>query len=130
MAEYTVRITNLEEIRRAFRKAPELMVKHLNTAIEGSVWQVERTVTLKGYSNEYYQNRTYSLTRNWVSMFQPGKGTLYNRMDYATYLHEGMGNIKRARPFLSDSLKEDGKQIEKNFENAVQKVLDEIGRNV
>jgi len=129
MAEYTVRITNLEEIRRAFRKAPELMVKHLNTAIEGSIWQVERTVTLKGYSNEYYQNRTYSLTRNWVSMFQPGKGTLYNRMDYATYLHEGTGYI-RARPFLADSLKEDGKQIEKNFENAVQKVLDEIGRNV
>lgn len=129
MAEYTVRITNLEEIRRAFRKAPQLMVKHLNTAIEGSIWQVERTVTLKGYSNEYYTNRTYSLTRNWVSMFQPGKGTLYSRMDYATYLHEGTSYI-RARPFLADSLKEDGKQIEKNFENAVQKVLDEIGRSV
>ncbi len=130
MAEYTVRITNLEEIRRAFRKAPELMVKHLNTAIEGSIFQVERTVTLKGYSNEYYQNRTYSLTRNWVSMFQPGKGTLYNRMDYATYLHEGTRRGITARPFLADSLKEDGKQIEKNFENAVQKVLDEIGRSV
>lgn len=130
MAEYTVRITNLEEIRRAFRQAPERMVKHLNTAIEGSIFQVERTVTQKGYSQEYYINRTYNLTRNWVSMFEPGKGTLYSRMDYATYLHEGRGNIKRARPFLSDSLKEDEKQIQENFKNAVQKVLDEIGRGV
>jgi DNA helicase TIP49 (TBP-interacting protein) len=57
MAEYSVKIENLDQIRRAFRKAPELMVKHLNTAIEGSIFQVERTVTKKGYSNEYYQNR-------------------------------------------------------------------------
>ncbi len=130
MAEYSVKIENLDEIRRAFRKAPELMVKHLNTAIEGSIFQVERTVTKKGYSNEYYQNRTYSLTRNWVSMFETGKGTLYSRMDYATYLHEGTSRGIKARPFLADSLKEDEKQIQENFKNAVQKVLDEIGQGV
>jgi len=129
MAKYTIKIENLEQIRMAFRAAPVLTVKRLNTAIEASIYQLENTVTKKGYSGEYYTNRTYSLTRNWATMFQPLKGTIYSRMDYATYLHEGTAYIT-PRPFLSDAVEEDADRIQKNFVDAVQHVLDDIGRAV
>jgi hypothetical protein len=129
MAEYSVKIKNLNEIKRAFNKSPKLTIKYLNTAIEGSVYLLERDVTQKGYSGQYYTNRTYSLTRNWVSMFQPLKGTLYSRMDYATYLHEGTGSI-RPRPFLTDSVKDSERKIRQNFVDAVQHVFNDIGRSV
>ena len=125
----TIKIENLAEIRAAFHKAPALTVKQLNTAIEGSIYLLENTVTKKGYSGEYYTNRTYSLTRNWATMFQPLRGEIYSRMDYATYLHEGTAYIT-ARPFLADSVKEDADKIQNNFRDAVQKVLDDIGRFV
>ncbi len=123
MASYSIKIENLAEIKRAFGKAPELTVKYLNRAIEASIYQVAReadpyTPVLTGYlrANNDYQFRNL-------------QGSLIKSADYAIYVHEGT-RFMEARPFLVQGMKSAEPYVQDKFQEAVQHVLDDIGKSV
>lgn len=123
MAEYTVKIKNLNEIKRAFNKAPALTVKALNKAIQRSIFQVERD------SKQNTPVRTGYLRSSHITNFTDLRGELIPEADYAIYVHEGT-RFLRPRPFLMDALNTNERMVQDEFKDAVQSVLDDIGRSV
>lgn len=134
MAEINITIKNLPQIRAAFRKAPSLMTTELNKAIRKTVIEVQRKSFV-----EYKSLGIRVITRGlWRSM-QSGThfGNLRGEVgpnvtdspgvSYAGYVHSGT-RYMRARPFLLNAVNRSDKDIDKYFTEAVDNVLNQIGR--
>ena len=120
MPTISVRITNLEAIRAAFSRSPVLMTRELNKAIKTSLFAIERDSKLRTPVD------TGRLRASHQTTFSPLRGVLEPTAEYAIYVHEGT-RYMRARPFLLQSVQKNESVVQRNFESAVQNVLDEIG---
>jgi len=119
----SVRITNIAEIRAAFGRAPAEMTRQLNNAIRLSIFDIERaskmgTPVATGFLRSSHQ-----------SMFRNLYGEVSPSANYAIFVHEGT-RYMRKRPFLLEATQSKESAVNKNFEGAVQNVLDKIGREV
>ena len=121
--QVNVKITNLEEIRSAFSKAPIEMTKELNKAIRTSI------IAIEGQSKLNSPVLTGRLRASHASLFSNLRGETGPNTNYAIFVHEGTRYMK-ARPFLLEAVKTQENKIEQNFKDAVQNVLDKIGREV
>lgn len=123
MANIEVKITNLAEIKAAFRKAPGLMTKYLNQAIQRSIFSIERdskinSPVLTGFLRASHQ-----------SLFSNLRGEVGPTASYAIFVHEGT-RFMRPRPFLLEAVKSNERKIQDEFKDAVQNTLNDIGRSV
>lgn len=123
MANIEVKITNLAEIKAAFRKAPGLMTKYLNQAIQRSIFSIERdskinSPVLTGFLRASHQ-----------SLFTNLRGEVGPTASYAIFVHEGT-RFMRPRPFLLEAVKSNERKIQDEFKDAVQNTLNDIGRSV
>lgn len=123
MAEYGIRIENLAEIKAAFRASPQLMVKYLDRAIQASIFEIQRA------ADPYTPVLTGNLRANNSFIFAPARGEFVKNANYAIYVHDGTRFMK-ARPFLLEGIKDSEGKVQDNFRDAVQHVLDDIGRAV
>lgn len=119
MPTINVKITNLAQIKAAFKQAPALTVKYIDKAIRTSIFQVEAdskrgTPVDTGYLRSSHQ-----------SSFSMMRGEIMPRASYAIYVHEGTSRM-RGRPFLMNAVKTNEKNIQNNFEIAMQHVFDNI----
>lgn len=122
MASVSIQIKNIQQIKSAFRMAPELMTKELDTAIKQSILSVE---------GESKKNTPVDTGRLRASHFETFK-TLYGKVEtntkYAIFVHDGTRYVT-GRPFLSNAVKSMDHDIQEFFVKAVQRVLDKIGRD-
>lgn len=123
MPKIEVKITNLNEIRRAFSKAPQLTTKYVNAAIQISLFKIEtdskrETPVDTGYLRSSHQ-----------TMFRDLYGELEPKAKYAIYVHEGTYKM-RARPFLYNAVVSNEKFVQDQFTKGMQKVFDQIGSEV
>lgn len=123
MSDIQIQITNLPQIKSAFNLAPSLMVKELNLAIRKTVLNVQaqsmrNTPVLTG--------RLRASTR---SLFGNLRGEVGTNTNYDIFVHEGTRYMK-ARPYLKDAVESTNDTTERIFTQAVQNVLDDIGRKV
>ena len=118
-----VKIKNLPEIRSAFAKSPRIMTKNLNYAIKKSSGELTRQSQL------ITPHDTGRLKSSHEQRFSNLKATIQPTAEYAVFVHEGTRFMK-ARPFLADAAEITEGYIDAEFEHAVQKTLDEIGRTV
>lgn len=118
-----VQITNMPQIRAAFSKAPAEMTKQLNNAIQLSIFDIERA------SKANTPVATGFLRSSHQTMFRNLYGEVYPSANYAIFVHEGT-RYMRKRPFLLEAVQSKEGAVNKNFEGAVQNVLDKIGREV
>lgn len=121
MPNVTVKIKNLAQIRAAFGQAPRLMTRELNTAIKKSVFSIEsqskqRTPVLTGRLRASHQ-----------SVFGNLRGEVGPTTNYAIFVHEGT-RFMQGRPFLLEAVMSLESKIQNFFKDAVQNVLDDIGR--
>lgn len=121
MPAISIRITNLEAIRSAFAKSPVLMTRELDKAIKTSVFAIERDSKLRTPVD------TGRLRSSHQSTFTPLKGVLEPTAEYAIYVHQGTRYMK-GRPFLLEAVQGNEVKVQQNFKDAVQNVLDQIGR--
>lgn len=121
MPNIAIRITNLEAIRSAFAKSPVLMARELDKAIKTSVFAIERDSKIRTPVD------TGRLRSSHQSTFTPLKGVLEPRAEYAIYVHQGTRYMK-GRPFLLQAVQSNEVKVQQNFRDAVQNVLDQIGR--
>lgn len=123
MANIQVKITNLAEIKAAFKLAPGKMRDNLNKAIQKSIFSIERdskinSPVLTGFLRASHQ-----------SLFSDLRGEVGPTASYAIFVHEGT-RFMRPRPFLLEAVKTNEKSIQDYFHDAVQDTLDTIGRMV
>lgn len=121
MPQISVRITNLAEIRAAFSKSPVLMTRELNKAIKTSIYAIERDSKINSPVD------TGRLRSSHQSRFSSLRGELEPTAEYAIYVHEGT-RYMRARPFLLQAVESNDEKVQRYFTDAVDNVLEAIGR--
>jgi len=119
----TVKIKNMAQIQSAFRSSPVEMTKQLNNAIRLSLFDIE------AQSKRNTPVRTGQLRASHTTAFSSLRGELEPKANYARYVHDGTYKM-RARPFLLNAVKNKERSVDKNFEGAVQNVLDKIAKDI
>lgn len=122
MASINVTIKNLPEIKRAFAKSPRLMTRELNLAIKKSIFTIER----KSMINTPVD--TGRLRASHSTIFGSLRGQVNTNTNYDIFVHEGTRFMK-ARPFMLQAVNSSSMEIDKYFTDAVDNVLNEIGRS-
>lgn len=123
MAQIEIKITNLAQIRSAFNKAPTLMKSELNTAIKKTIFTIQRKSMI---NTPVLTGRLRASTR---SLFADLRGEVGTNTNYDIFVHEGTRFMK-ARPYLRTAVEDTKEDIDRNFKDAVQNVLDKIGSEV
>ncbi len=120
MPNISIQITNLPQIRAAFRRAPQLMTEELNTAIRRSVLEIE------GESKKNTPVDTGTLRGSTRSIFSNFRGEVGTNVFYDLFVHGGTRYMK-ARPYLLQAVQTKEASVQGEMENAVQRVLNKIG---
>lgn len=142
MPKINVEIKNLAQIRRAFDLAPSLMGRELGKAIKDATIYIGREAVKEvtsgvnraldtGRLRASIQGGTYS----GGSVSQSASGTTISRLrgevgpsvHYAIYVHEGT-RYMRARPFMETAVENSQEPIQRFFTDAVDRVLNAIGK--
>lgn len=123
MPDVQIRITNLPQIRAAFARAPMLMARELEKAIQLTVLNIQR----KSMINTPVL--TGRLRASTASKFSYLRGEVGTHTNYDIFVHNGT-RFMPARPYLRDAVEEANVETNKTFQTAVQNVLDTIGRSV
>ncbi len=119
----TIKIKNLDAILRAFKAAPKIMTSELSRAIKKSAFKIEGTskrLTPVDTGRLRASHRTKFGVRQLSAMVS-------TNVDYAIFVHEGTSRVE-ARPFLSDAVEVEQRNIDKFFTQAVDNALNRIGR--
>lgn len=130
MAQVNVKITNLREIQRAFRKAPDLMAKHLNTAIKKALISIQAETIRNVHPDRGINIITGGLlsATERPPIFTHLKGVYSIDISYAGYVHEGT-RYMRPRPYLRNAAESKQRDLDNFFKKAVDDVLSEIDRD-
>jgi HK97 gp10 family phage protein len=116
-----IQITNLAEIRSAFRSAPRLMSVELDKAIKKTVFSIQAKSMINTPVN------TGRLRASTSSSFSPLKGQVGTHTSYDIFVHNGTRYMK-ARPYLQEAVDQTASTVDGYFKKAVDTVLNKIGR--
>ena len=120
--EVKIRITNLDEIRAAFAKAPRIMTVNLQKAIQRSILRIGAR------SRRNTPVRTGRLRASHYERFYSGlKGEVGTNTSYDLFVHEGT-RFMRGRPYLRMAVDQSQTDVDDEFRYAVQDTLDQIAR--
>lgn len=127
MAQVSIKIKNINEIRQAFSQAPNLMNRELKDALNRSA------ITVQGRSMQNTPVITGRLRSSHVfAVSGSGMGmqaVVYPTANYGIFVHEGT-RFQRPQPFLKDGLESSADEIQGYFQKATQNVFDKISRDV
>lgn len=116
-----IRISNIADIKAAFNRSPGLMRRELNTAIKKTVFKVQAASMT---NTPVLTGRLRASTR---SLFGDLRGEVGTNTNYDVYVHEGT-RYMQARPYLRMAVEDNAHNIDNYFTEAVDKVLNEIGK--
>lgn len=146
--EIKVEIKNLKEIKAAFKQAPALMTKNLNTAIRKVIFNIRAKAVANAPAV------TGRLRGSAYTEFAPLRGEVGFKAKYAGFVHGGTGPyliaprhkkalfwngashpVKlvhhpgiKANPFLEKAVNQTQGFTDKSFKDAVDETLDSIGK--
>ena|SRR3989304_3626310 len=125
MATVQVQFKGLEKLQNIAKKYPAIAERHVRKAIH---------VALIDVWNEEKQEapvRTGHLRARWDTIVgRKGDkliGTLRSNTSYAIFVHEGT-RYQRANPFLIRSAKNAKERVNKDFEEAIGDILNEVAK--
>lgn len=121
MAEISIKIKNMSQIKRAFGLAPTLMVRELNTAIRQTV------LSVGGESRRRTPVLTGRLRASTYEHFSNLRGEVGTDTRYDKFVHWGT-RYMRGRPYLKEAVEANSMQTQRYFTRAVDRVLHQIGR--
>lgn len=128
MPAISVEIKNIDKIRAAFIKAPQISAKHFKPAIEKSLRLIQReAIRLAPHK---FGELERSLGRGIE--FNPLHGRVYSDLKYALYQHEGL-TLQHPRKgeakFLEKGVTKSLPDIQKVMALALERTLDEIAKS-
>lgn len=120
MANLSVKIEGLDELQKAFKKAPRLFTQIFDGAVKKSIY------ALLGTSREATPVDTGFLRgAGMVTSFEALMGTLENTAPYALFVHDGTKHMP-ARPFFSEGIDAGQDQVDNIFSDALEQFNDQI----
>lgn len=133
MSNINIEIKNLPQIKAAFKQAPVLMKRNLNTAIRKTVINIQGKESLEykslgirvitgGLINSIRRGAWYGDLRAEVGPNVTGSPGV----DYAGFVHEGTSHM-RSRPYLLQAVNSSQNDTDRFMTEAVDKTLHEIG---
>lgn len=117
----SITIKNLPQIRAAFKQAPYLMVTELSNAVKKTLFSIEHQAKV------YAPVDTGILRASIRSKFQGLKGEVGANVTYDSYVQLGT-KYQNAQPYLFSAAADTEDDVDKFFKDAVDNVLDKIGR--
>jgi hypothetical protein len=111
----------MPQIRAAFKLAPTLMTRELNLAIRKSVLTIGRR------SRQNTPVLTGRLRASTAERFSNLQGEVGTHTNYDVFVHEGTKFMK-GRPYLQQAVESEGVEVQKFFTDAVENVLNDIGK--
>lgn len=129
MANVNITVKNADQIRKAFRQAPDLMTKYLNEAIKKVLINIQGETIQNVHPARGINVITGGLeaATERPPIFTKLKGVYDIDIYYAPFVHDGT-KFMRARPFLANAVQTKEQETDKFFTDAVDKVLSEIGK--
>lgn len=134
MADISIEIKGLDEMKRAFNKAPRVTQQELDKAIHLSI------IKLHFYTPQNFQYFPLSELKNKNSPrtgFLMGnrrglwevygilQGRLEERAPYGIYVHDGTSKMRK-RPFFEGAKRQGQKDIDKYFQEALDRINKQI----
>lgn len=128
MANVNIQITNLDKIKKAFKAAPDLMTRELNTAIAKVMISIQGETILNVGGQRGIKVITHGLASAAMRppIFSNLKSVYAIDINYAPFVHDGTRFMK-ARPFLQQAVDSKQEIANKFFTEAVDNVLSKIG---
>lgn len=146
--EIDVKISNIKQIKAAFRRSPAVMTKELNTAIRKTV------LVIRGRSVRNAPARTGRLRSSAYTSYAPLMGEIGFKANYALFVHEGtkahmilpltkkalwwkganhpVARVRhpgtRANPFLKRAVTESQGDVDRYFKEAVDNTMQNIAK--
>jgi HK97 gp10 family phage protein len=118
-----IKITNAQQIRLAYARAPALMTKNLSIAIKTAVFLIE------GKMKPNIPVLTGRLRGSSYTKFAPLRGEVGTNTNYDRFVHDGTKFMK-GRPYLKMAVDDSSREVQELFTKAAQDVLNDIGRSV
>jgi HK97 gp10 family phage protein len=118
-----IKITNAQQIRLAYAKAPALMTKNLSIAVKTAVFLIE------GKMKPNIPVLTGRLRGSSYTKFAPLRGEVGTNTNYDRFVHDGTKFMK-GRPYLKMAVDDSNHEVQELFTKAAQDVLNDIGRSV
>lgn len=136
MIQVQVRVENLKELRANFRRAPAITLKYLARATKAAVFEVESNVTEGGIMQfkTPRAKRSGNLVARWgqgnARGFAPSglQGYTGPSVAYAPYVYFGTRRGIRPNKYMDRIAKAAEKGVQKHFDDAVEKIVDNIAR--
>lgn len=118
-----IKIKGLDQLAKNLKKYPRESAKNIQEAITKSIFMIERKAKPKTPVD------TGRLRAGYRHSFGLLKGTLFNPVNYAFKQHEGNFRHKTGeRKFLEKAFIQSSGQINKFFEEALEKTIKKIAR--
>ena len=129
MSGLVIKVSGLNELKSSFQKSPEITSKWLNRAIEASLFEIEKEAVDKNFKfitprsrRTGYLQRSFKFGRFVGNLF----GSIGPTAEYALFVHEGMGRIRRKNRFMPRIAKAAEGRIKHHFEVAGKNIVKEI----
>ena len=123
MPTINIKIKGLDRLQAGFRKAPRLIHKQLNIAIDKSIQEIDRNLAVDWKAGGYGIPVLTGLLRSTrTQKLGDLRGEIGTTRKYGVYVHEGTSRM-RARPYLEKSAEKAMTKINKHFDTAIDKVL-------
>ncbi len=122
----SVKIDNLPQIKKAFQASPSLTKKYLDMAIEKSIYDVQAEAIPRTPVNNGPLRASLLAGITLGTLY----GEIFPNIEYAFWVHEITRNrhaVGEAK-FLENAMNAQEGNIKNNFEDAMEKVAEEIAR--
>ncbi len=133
-----IKIKNLDKIKAALAKSPQIVAKHINKAIKKSIFDIRNRAI------DTTPVKTGRLRGSYDTRFGMLRGQLRPAAKYAIYVHEGhrqevgrfvpaigkrlVAPYVKGNPFLKKAVKQAENKVQNNFGKGLSNALTEIAR--
>ncbi len=119
--EYSIKIKGLDKFRKALSQYPSIAKGYFAEAIAKSTLKAEGTIKKRTPVD------TGLLRGTIYGVSSPAEGKVVPMQNYAMYVHEGT-RYQRSQPFLVEGLSDAQGDIQRYFNEALEKTLKEVAR--
>lgn len=121
--QVNVTVQNLDQIKRAMAQLPQQMVPELRDAVTKSALKVERESKILSPVDTGRLRASINTSYGFGPLGIGAK--VATNVEYAIYVHEGTARMK-ARPFMKQAVDLSQQDINRYFEQAVERVIEKI----
>lgn len=133
MTTLTVRIDNLAALRGNFRRAPDITLKYLARATQAAIFEVEKQAVDRNFqfkTPRAMRTGYLALSFGFGRFFDRGglRGSIGPTAYYAPFVYYGTTRGIKANPYMDRIAKAAEPGVNKQFQDAAEKIAEEIAR--